>query len=575
MPHRQEHWPCFMMNNKIYSGNRRFPLRIWLCLTMLLCCMVGLALTANANTGTCPQCLGELTTKSCGSYVCQQCGKTVVDNHQYQETVVTAATCTSPGVSDFTCMCGDSYTEETPPTGHAYTATGTANACQTCNICGKNISAHEPENRDANGKCQQYCAICNFVFYNTEHILETEVIEATCSTKGLKKTYCRVCNTVLHENEIGTTEHTWATKTTEPTCTTDGIATTYCSVCGEIKSETVSQKATGHTHEIVIEAATCTDSGWEITVCTICGAETSRIEIEPDPQKHTIETLVTEPTCVESGLSIEVCKFCGKESNRKIIEATGEHIKETQITDPTCAESGLKRVVCKVCSAEFSRMVLPKTNTHTLTTTISAATCGQPGLATTRCKICGVETERVETPATGRHTEIIKTTEATCEKDGVKIVKCEVCNTEIRRTVIYATGRHFAEADDGDPSTPVRCRYCGKTMQEGNDTSKNINNMNDLAFEIFKTIRTICIPLAIISFASCGWKFLGSIFFGNYVSMAGTDMMKAQKQLVLTILAVMLIVLFPRIFGAAITLFQEGFANGDGTIFKPWTPIDP
>lgn len=380
MPHRQEHWPCFMMNNKIYSGNRRFPLRIWLCLTMLLCCMVGLALTANANTGTCPQCLGELTTKSCGSYVCQQCGKTVVDNHQYQETVVTAATCTSPGVSDFTCMCGDSYTEETPPTGHAYTATGTANACQTCNICGKNISTHEPENRDANGKCQQYCAICNFVFYNTEHILETEVIEATC---------------------------------------------------------------------------------------------------------------------------------------------------------------------------------------------------GQPGLATTWCKICGVETERKETPATGRHTEITQTTDATCEKDGVKIVKCEVCNTEIRRTVIRATGRHFAEADDGDPSTPVRCRYCGKTIREGNDTSKNINNMNDLAFEIFKTIRTICIPLAIISFASCGWKFLGSIFFGNYVSMAGADMMKAQKQLVLTILAVMLIVLFPRIFGAAITLFQEGFANGDGTIFKPWTPIDP
>lgn len=106
----------------------------------------------------------------------------------------------------------------------------------------------------------------------------------------------------------------------------------------------------------------------------------------------------------------------------------------------------------------------------------------------------------------------------------------------------------------------------------GNKVQENIHGMNDLTFEIFKTIRTICIPLAIISFASCGWKFLGSIFFGNYVSMAGTDMMKAQKQLVLTILAVMLVVLFPRIYGVAIKLFQEGFANGDGTIFKPWTP---
>lgn len=458
MPHWRELWPCFMIKNEICSGKRRFPLRIWLCLVLLLCCMAGLSTTASANTGTCPQCLGKLATKSCGSYVCQQCGETVVDNHQYQEIVVEAASCTTPGVSTFTCMCGDSYTEETPPTGHAYTATGTANACQTCNLCGMIVSAHEPENRDANGKCQQYCTICKYVFYNTN---------------------------------------------------------------------------------------------------------------------HTIETIVTEPTCVESGLSIEVCKFCSKEFNRKILEATGKHIKEIQIAAPTCAESGLERDVCKVCNAEFSRKVLPKTNNHTLTTTINAATCGQPGLATTWCKICGVETERVETPATGRHTEITETTEATCEKDGVKLVKCEVCNKEIRRTVIPARGRHVAEADDGDPSTPVRCWYCGKTLREGNDTSKNINGMNEFAFKIFKTIRTICIPLAIISFASCGWKFLGSIFFGNYVSMAGTDMMKTQKQLVLTILAVMLVVLFPRIYGAAIALFQEGFENGDGTIFKPWTPIDP
>ena len=89
-----------------------------------------------------------------------------------------------------------------------------------------------------------------------------------------------------------------------------------------------------------------------------------------------------------------------------------------------------------------------------------------------------------------------------------------------------------------------------------------VTEMDDFAFEVYKAIRSVVVPLAIVSFASCAYKFLGSIFFGNYASMAGNDMMKAQKQLVFTIMAVLFIGLLPGILSTAITIFK-------GTAWEP------
>lgn len=91
---------------------------------------------------------------------------------------------------------------------------------------------------------------------------------------------------------------------------------------------------------------------------------------------------------------------------------------------------------------------------------------------------------------------------------------------------------------------------------DNDDYAKNIANMDEFAYKVYKAIRSIVCPLAIISFASCGYKFLGSIFFGNYASMASNDMMKAQKQLVYTIMAVFFIIFLPKIFSFAIGVFQ-------------------
>lgn len=94
-------------------------------------------------------------------------------------------------------------------------------------------------------------------------------------------------------------------------------------------------------------------------------------------------------------------------------------------------------------------------------------------------------------------------------------------------------------------------------VSAASDVNTSINDMNDFAFKVYKAIRAVVVPLAIVSFASCAFKFLGSIFFGNYASMAGNDMMKAQKQLVFTIMAVLFIVLLPTIFSIAISIFKR------------------
>lgn len=87
--------------------------------------------------------------------------------------------------------------------------------------------------------------------------------------------------------------------------------------------------------------------------------------------------------------------------------------------------------------------------------------------------------------------------------------------------------------------------------------SSGANDTYAYAYKIYKIARSIAVPLSILSLASCGFKFLGSIFFGNYASAASTDMMKARKQAVYTIIALFVVVFLPQIFYEAIAFFKQ------------------
>ncbi|MBQ3182040.1 MAG: InlB B-repeat-containing protein, partial [Clostridia bacterium] len=55
----------------------------------------------------------------------------------FTQSGTTKATCTEPGVTTYSCTCGESYTEETAPLGHSYSTTTTA---ATCTADGKTVT---------------------------------------------------------------------------------------------------------------------------------------------------------------------------------------------------------------------------------------------------------------------------------------------------------------------------------------------------------------------------------------------------------------------------------------------------
>ena len=110
----------------------------------------------------------------------------VKHEHRYTSKVTTKPTCTEEGVRTYTCVCGYSYTEPIPATGHAY-----------------------------NGG-----------------VITTE---PTCTSEGIKTFTCANCGKTYTE-PVAKSAHNWITKT-EKVMNGDGsydiVSRSGCSVCGE------------------------------------------------------------------------------------------------------------------------------------------------------------------------------------------------------------------------------------------------------------------------------------------------------------------------------------------------------
>ena len=73
-------------------------------------------------------------------------------SHSYSETSRVEPTCTSDGYVEYTCSCGDSYSETLGATGHSYqetarvepTATEDGYVEYTCSICGESYTETLP-----------------------------------------------------------------------------------------------------------------------------------------------------------------------------------------------------------------------------------------------------------------------------------------------------------------------------------------------------------------------------------------------------------------------------------------------
>jgi len=423
--------------------------------------------------------------------VCSHCNSTLSTNHSYISSVTTAATCSTPGVKTYSCVCGSTYTEEIPATGHTEITVTTEPTCVkaggtvvSCSTCGEIISSTE---KAALG-----------------HTEVTTTTPATCTEAGSTVVTCTICGESLSSAEIPAIGHNHTSEvTTEATCEEDGVRTYTCDNCGDTYTEAI--PATGHTetdgktenchvkcsvcqatiedgtyHEYADEIttpATCTTAGVHTYTCA-CGYSYTK---EISATGHTEVTTTTPATCTEAGSTVVTCSVCEETISNTEIPATGHNHTSEVTTEATCEGMGVLTYTCGACGDTYTEAIEAlgheeikggtedchlKCNVcdkvletgHTMVdSTPTQPTCTQPGEMRHECS-CGYYTTTYLDPL--GHTEVTTTTEATCTETGSTVVTCSVCGETLRTTEIPATGH--AKSDTS--ASVTTCQGCGEKL---------------------------------------------------------------------------------------------------------------
>lgn len=258
--------------------------------------------------------------------------------HSWEKTSETAPTCTADGTTTYTCsVCGDTYTETTPATGHSYNSVLTAPTCtdegyttHTCSTCG---DTYTDSTVPALG-----------------HDYVETISSATCTTDGVATYTCSHCGDT-YTKVIPATGHKYTATVVEPTCTEDGTTTYTCSVCGDTYTETT--PATGHSYTSVVTEPTCTEEGYTTYTCENCGDSYTSDVVSATGHSYT--SVVTEPTCTEDGYTTYTCENCGDTYTDDVVPATGHDYECTE-------EDGNLVYTCKNCGDTYRETSMPTVN---------------------------------------------------------------------------------------------------------------------------------------------------------------------------------------------------------------------
>ena len=315
---------------------------------------------------------------------------------------VTEATCTTAGLQERTCECGEKETKQIPAIGHAEAVKSAV--APTCTETGLTEGKH--------------CSVCNEVLAEQTVVealghaeVVTPAVAPTCTGTGLTESkYCSICNeTLVTQSVVEALGHTEIIdEAVAPTCTTTGLTEgKHCSVCNETLIAQSVVEALGHT-EVIDEAVapTCTETGLtEGKHCSVCN-EILIAQSVVDALGHTevIDEAVS-PTCTETGLTEgKHCSVC----NEILIAQSVVDACHTEVIDeavpPTCTDDGLTEGKhCSVCNTILvEQEIIPAAHIWV------DATCTTPK----KCTECSV----IEGEALGHTTE-----NGTCDRCGTVI----------------------------------------------------------------------------------------------------------------------------------------------------------
>lgn len=292
---------------------------------------------------------------------CLTCGhfetRTVVATGHKYKTTVTAPTCTAKGYTTHTCtVCGHSYTDsEKAALGHSRgtpvrireaTCTVPAQYAVYCTRCGVEVDRYEDDGEFA------------------DHIADGGRVTtaATCVTTGIRKYYCRECDTWIRDEKIPATGiHSYTDSVTLPTCTEYGYTTHTCTVCGHSYTD---EETDPNGHNFVggwqtDEAPTCTSGGSEKRICLTCGHTEYR---DVDSTGHDWGFAYTVAAdCESGGYDVYECSNCGETYTANETDPNGHNFVGGWTTDeePTCTSSGTESRTCLNCGATESRSIDP------------------------------------------------------------------------------------------------------------------------------------------------------------------------------------------------------------------------
>ena len=463
------------------------------------------------------------TTEGSETVTCNDCGVVVsvktldkVPHNMGEWKVITAATCTSKGMKERSCVTcnGEKETQEIAALGHEpktmvkkdATCTDAGEKVTTCGRCSIELKKETIPAKghtwsdwrttiqptwDAKGEEERTCSVCSVKEKNElpslstshEHSFKGEGVvtkEATCTETGTREISCDEPNCdeklVRVIEAKGHDKGTWTTKE-EPSCTKTGLAVRKCNACKEtLETKTLDKIAHNWDAGKVTKEAGCTEEGIKLYTCSVCKAERQEAIAALG---HKTKEVITEPRCTTEGKNVIICERCNEKLGEETIAMLGHEWSDWSVVkEATWDEEGEKIRTCNRCDEEEKGSIQKESETHVhdfngQETIIEEATCTEEGTKEVACTNpnCDVKLPVQILPLGHDESEEI-TKEATCSEEGEKIITCARCDEERTEKIpkaahAYGDWKVTKEATKTQEGERQRaCETCGEVEKE-------------------------------------------------------------------------------------------------------------
>ena len=272
-----------------------------------------------------------------------------------------------------------------------------------------------------------------------------DTVAATCTTPGIRETFCVNCGAVIGTEEVGAA-HTWGAYVDQgnATCMADGTMAATCAVCGAV-SDPVPNPGSMLVHSFTTYVAdgnaTCMADGSKTAYCDYgCG----NMDVQADTGSklthvYTVYNYDNNATCQGNGTETALCDYgCGTVDTREMQGTQLSHSYTNYLynEDATCQGNGTETALCDYgCGAIDTRESAGTQTTHAFENYNSDnnATCMADGTKTATCSYgCGTTDTLPDEGSMVLHSfsTYASNGDATCQADGTKTATCDYgCGT--------------------------------------------------------------------------------------------------------------------------------------------------